>query len=144
MMAHVWSDGNYLSIDPASGIDESGTLKSTKYNDFANLRWLGSKKGTTDLFSDTNAGKWYCVIAHAKLNTPGQSDGIFEFWIDDVLQARSENLNWHGNWNANPDNYMINIIFFENYWNDGSPKLQERYLDNILISTNPIKCKCSG
>ncbi len=143
MMAHVWSDGNYLSIDPASGIDVNGNLVSTHYNDFANLRWLGPKTGTTDLFSNANAGKWYCVIAHAKLNTPGQSDGVFEFWIDDVPQARMENMNWHGNWNASPDNYMINTIFFENFWNDGSPKLQERNLDNILISANPIKCKCA-
>ena len=142
MMAHIWSADNFLVLDPASGIDESGTLKSTKYNDFANLRWLGSKKGTTDLFSDANADKWYCVIAHAKLNTPGLSDGVFEFWIDDKLQAGSYNLNWHGNWNADPKNYMINAVLFENYWNSGSPKLQERYFDNILISSKPIKCNC--
>jgi len=142
MMAHIWSSGNYLVLDPASGIDESGTLKSTKYNDFTNLRWLGNKKGTTDLFSDANAGKWYCVITHVKLNTPGISDGVFEFWIDDKLQAGSYDLNWHGNWNADPKNYMINAVLFENYWNNGSPKLQERYFDNILISSKPLKCYC--
>ena len=142
MMAHIWSAENYLVLDPASGIDKSGTLKSTKYNDFTNLRWLGNKKGMTDLFSDANAGKWYCVTAHVKLNTPGLSDGVFEFWIDDKLQAGSYNLNWHGNWNADPRNYMINAVLFENYWNNGSPKLQERYFDNILISSKPIKCDC--
>ena len=82
------------------------------------------------------------VVAHAKLNTPGLSDGIFEFWIDDKLQAGSYNLNWHGNWNADPKNYMINAVLFENYWNSGSPKLQERYFDNILVSSIPIKCDC--
>ena len=142
MMAHIWSATNFLVLDPASGIDEGGTLRSTKYNDFENLRWLGNKKGTIDLFSDSNAGKWYCVVSHAKLNTPGLSDGIFEFWIDDKLQAGSYNLNWHGTWNTDPKNYMINAVFFENYWNSGSPKLQERYFDNILISTKPIKCNC--
>jgi hypothetical protein len=142
MMAHIWSSENYLVLDPASGIDENGTIKSTKYNDFANLRWLGNKKGTTDLFSDANAGKWYCVVAHVKLNTRGLSDGVFEFWIDDKLQAGSYNLNWHGNWNADPKNYMINAVLFENYWNKGSPQLQERYFDNILISSKPIKCDC--
>jgi hypothetical protein len=143
MMAHIWSGGNFLILDPASGIDENGILKSTKYNDFANLRWLGNKKGTIDLFSDANAGKWYCVIAHAKLNTPGLSDGVFEFWIDDQLQAGSYNLNWQGIWNADSKHYMINAVLFENYWNNGSPKLQERYLDNILISSKPIKCNCN-
>ena len=129
-------------MDPASGIDTSGTLKSTRYNDFDNLRWLGNKGGAIDLFSDANADKWYCVIAHARLNTPGLSDGVFEFWIDDKLQAGSYNLNWHGNWNTDPEKYMINAVFFENYWNRGSPKLQERYLDNILISSKPITCNC--
>jgi hypothetical protein len=142
MMAHIWSAGNFLVLDPASGIDESGTLRSTKYNDFANLRWLGNKKGTTDLFSEKNADKWYCVIAHVKLNTPGVSDGVFEFWIDDKLQAGSYDLNWHGNWNADLKNYMINAVLFENYWNNGSPQSQERYFDNILISSKPIKCDC--
>jgi hypothetical protein len=31
-------------------------------------------------------------------------------------------------------------VFFENYWNTGSPKLQERYFDNIVVSTQPIGC----
>jgi hypothetical protein len=142
MIAHIWSDNNFLVLDPASGIDKNGKLISTRYNDFANLRWLGNKKGTTDLFSDTNAGKWYCIISHAKLNTPGLSDGVFEFWIDDKLQAGSYDLNWHGSWNAESKNYGINAVLFENYWNSGSPKIQERYFDNILISSKPFKCNC--
>ena len=36
------------------------------------------------------------------------------------------------------DDYAINAVFFENYWNSGSVKLQERYFDNIVISTQPI------
>lgn len=142
LIAHVWSNKNYLVMDPASGIDKNGSLKSTRYNDFTNLRWLGNKTGTTDLFSDANAGKWYCVTAHLKMNTPGLSDGVFEFWIDDVLQAGSYDLNWHGDWNKNQGSYMINSVLFENYWNNGSPKLQERYFDNLLISSKPISCGC--
>lgn len=144
MIAHIWSNNHFLVMDPASGISEDGVLRSTRYNDFRNLRWLGNKKGTTNIFDDSNAGKWYCVTGHAKLNTPGLSDGIFEFWIDDTLQAGSYNLNWHGNWNADGKKYGINAVFFENYWNKGSPKLQERYFDNILISTKTIKCNCEN
>lgn len=143
MIAHIWSNNNFLVMDPASGIDTNGTLKSTRYNDFGNLRWLGNKKGSIDLFSNANADKWYCIIGHAKLNSPGLSDGVFEFWIDDKLQAGSYHLNWHGNRNADAKNYMINAVFFENYWNNGSPKLQERYFDNILISSKPIQCNCN-
>ncbi|WP_157637832.1 polysaccharide lyase [Flexithrix dorotheae] len=145
MIGHIWSGGpenNYLVLDPASGISEGGELVSQKYNDFDHLRWLGNITGTTDLFNDSNVGKWYCVVGHVKLNTPGQANGVFEFWIDDTLQAARYDLNWHSDWNTNPENMMINAVFFENYWNSGSPKQQERYFDNILVSTNPITCNC--
>lgn len=146
MIAHIWSAGNpnndYLGMDPASGIDENGNLVSTGYNDFSNLRWLGFKRGDIDMFSTSNSGKWYCVEAHAKLNTPGQNDGIFEFWINDTLQNGTYNLNWHGDWNDDPSHFGINAIFIENYWNEGSPIDQERYMDNFVISTERINCRC--
>jgi hypothetical protein len=145
-MAHMWSGGQgdfYLGMDPASGIDASGKLVSTKYNDFANLRWLGFKTGNIPLYSSERVGEWYCIEGHVKLNTPGKNDGVFEFWINDTLQAGSYSLNWHGNWNADERNYGINAIFFENYWNAGSPVLQERYFDNLVIATSRISCKSS-
>lgn len=145
MMAHIWSgNNNNLGMDPATGIGIDGTLKSTKYNDFNNLRWLGWKQGNIPLYSTANSGKWYCIVAHAKLNTPGLKDGIFEFWINDTLQASSTNLDWHSTWNNNPNNLHINAIFFENYWNNGSPVEQERYFDNLVISTDPISCECQN
>jgi hypothetical protein len=143
MMAHLWSgckNNVYLVMDPASGISTDGILVSTKYNDFDNLRWLGNKPGNIDLFSETNSGEWFCVEGYVKLNTPGISDGVFEFWINDIFQAGSYNLNWHSNWNQNPDNMTINAVFFENYWNSGSPVEQERYFDNLIISTQRIGC----
>lgn len=147
MIAHIWSGGKspaneYLVLDPASGINAKGELVTKKYNDFNNLTWLGSKRGSLAIFNEKNIGRWFCVVAHVKLNTPGKSDGIFEFWIDNELQAGSYDLDWHKDWNRNPGSYMINAVFFENYWNAGAPKDQERYFDNILISTQPISCEC--
>ncbi len=140
MIGHIWSSGDYLVMDPASGIDADGNLVSTKYNDFDKLRWLGSKRGNIDLFSTENSGQWYCIEAHVKLNTPGNSDGLFEFWIDDTLQANTSNLNWHGDWNSNSDNLKLNAVMIENHWNKGSPVDQERYMDNFVISTSRIGC----
>lgn len=145
MMAHLWSGGpndDYLGMDPASGIGIDGILKASKYNDFANLRWMGFKHGNIPLFNAENAGKWYCIVGHVKLNTPGLKDGIFEFWINDTLQASSTNLDWHSSWNNDPNNLHINAIFFENYWNAGSPIEQERYFDNLVISKEKIPCAC--
>src|SRR2546427_310892 len=143
MMAHVWGDppgSGELSLDPASGTDAAGNLLTTKYNDFANMRWLGAQSGVTPLFDASHVGQWYCVEAHAQLNDAALSNGVFEFWINGNLEARETGLNWLGSFSA----YGINALFFENYWNTGSPVAQERYFDNIVISTQPIGCVGSG
>lgn len=136
MIAHLWSDSNYhLLLDPASGVNEKGEIATTKYNDFANLRWLGNKRGVTPIF-DGKHDDWICIEHHVKLNDPGKKNGIQEFWIDGNLEARITDLDFVGTYDA----YAINAIFFENYWNDGSVKLQERYFDNIVVSTSRIGC----
>ena len=61
---------------------------------------------------------------------------MFELWIDGRAEASNTTLNWVGAY----DDYGINVVFFENYWNAGSPKAQNRYLDNIVISTQRIGC----
>jgi hypothetical protein len=141
-IGHLWSGSkdntHYLVLDPASGIDAQGNLRSASYNDFPNLRWLGNQKGSIAVFDEAHAGRWFSVEGHIKLNSPGKADGIFEFWINDTLQVRKSNLNWHGSWNANPGKYQLNVIMLENYWNSGSPVNQERYFDNFVISTKRI------
>ncbi|MEO7584009.1 MAG: polysaccharide lyase [Ferruginibacter sp.] len=135
MIAHLWQgNGDALGMDPVSGTNSSGAVVTNGYNDFANFKWLGFKSGTTPIFNTSNAGKWYCIESHVKLNDKGKSNGIQEFWIDGHLEARSDNLNFVDSYSA----YGINVIFFENYWNDGSPQDQERYFDNIVVSTKPI------
>jgi hypothetical protein len=140
MIAHVWSGGagqNHLSIDPASGTDTAGTLKTTTYNDFPNLRWLGVDPSNTPIFDAAHVGSWYCVEAHVKLNSAGSSDGVFELWIDGVAEAARTGLNWVGGFNQ----YGINAVFLENYWSGGSsPAAQSRYFDNFVVSTRRIGC----
>ena len=139
MIAHLWSGGrnhDYLVIDPASGTDTRGNLRTTRYNDFDNLRWLGAEAGRTPIFDRNHVGEWYCVEVRARLNDAGRSNGVLEYWIDDQLEARREGLNWVGSF----DEYGINAIFLENYWNDGAPQVQERYIDNLVVSTQRIGC----
>ena len=133
-IAHVWGGkGNALCLDPATGIRE-GRKVTDRYNDFAHLRWLGVGQGQTPLFSPAESGRWVCVESHVRLNTPGRSDGVFELWVDGKMEAARTNLDWHGAWN----DYAINAIFLENYWNTGSIKRQARWFDDFVISTQPI------
>ena len=141
MIAHLWSGSsaprhNHLVIDPASGTNPAGTVVTTKYNDFDNLRWLGSVQGKTPVFASPNIGKWHCVEAHVRLNDANRSNGVFQVWIDGQPDAGRSDLNWVGGYSS----YGINAIFLENYWNTGAPVAQERYFDNFVVSTKPIGC----
>lgn len=138
--AAVWSgqgaNSNVLSIDPSSGTDVAGVLRSTTYNDFANTRYLGQVFGPTQMFATANTGVWYCVEAHARLNDAGSSNGLFEFWVNGNLEGQRANMNWIGAFSG----YAFNAVFVENYWNAGSPAVQERYIDNFVVSTQRIGC----
>lgn len=140
MIAHVWSGSsayqNLLVLDPASGTDAAGTLMTTTYNDFPNLRWLGVGRSTTPIFEAARVGQWYCIESHVKLNSAGQSDGVFELWIDGQPEASRTGLNWLGSYSA----YGLNAVFLESYWNGGSPVAQERYFDDFVVSETRIGC----
>jgi len=134
MIAHVWSSGEALTLDPASGV-RGDRVVTTKYNDFGNLHWLGNKPVSAfKLHSTGEAGRWVCVESRAKLNTPGKKDGLNQLWIDGRLEAERKNLDWRGSY----DRHGINAVFLETYWNKGSPVTQSRWIDNFVISTKPI------
>ncbi len=135
MIAHLWSAGDVLLGDPA-GCVVGGTVQCSGYNDFGNLDWLGQMPGTTPMFSTADAGRWRCVEGHLRLNTPGASDGVFEFWIDGNLESSRSNFDWRGTWTT----YGINAVFFENYWNAGAGTELRRWFDDIVIATVPIGC----
>jgi hypothetical protein len=137
MIAHLWGDqATGLQLDPARCTDAAGAVKCAGYNDFNNIQWIGAKAGPTHVFDGNYGGQWLCVEAHVKLNTAGKSDGVHEYWIGDSLEARREGLNFLGNYSA----YGINGVFFENYWNTGSPQAQQRWFDGIVVSTKRIGC----
>jgi hypothetical protein len=138
-IAHVWAAGEdapYLQIDPVRGTDAAGAVRTTGYNDFANFTWLGAVPGRTRLFSATSADRWFCVEARMRLNDAGRANGVFELWVDDRLEARRADLDWVGAYSA----HGINAIFFENYWDAGSPVAQSRFFDNVVVSTQRIGC----
>ncbi len=140
MIAHVWSGSppsqDYLVIDPASGLDRAGVLRTSRYNDFAHLRWLGAARARMPTFDADHIGRWHCIEVHAKLDDPGRSNGVFELWIDETLAARRDRLAWVGSFAA----YGINAVFLENYWNGGAPKTSVRDFDNFVVSSERIGC----
>lgn len=140
MIAHVWAPQeplDRLAIEPASGVGFSGRLLTTEYNDFPNLQFGSRAWSRTPIFDGRHVGKWYCVEARARLNDPGRSNGVFELWIDDRPEARLSGLGWIGRYQE----YGINAVYLENYWNDGAPQVQSRDFDNFVISSQRIGCR---
>ena len=115
-------------------MDGNSQVKCIGYNDFANFDEIGNVDGITSIFDSLHDDTWYCIEAHVRLNDPGQSNGVQEFWIDGQLEARQDGLDFVRSYT----DYAINAIFFENYWDSGSMRTQERYFDNIVVSTEPI------
>jgi hypothetical protein len=135
-IGHLWEgDAAGTGLDPVSGVVGSQVV-TTQYNDFENMSWLGHKNGVTRIYAPENNNRWFCVEVRMKLNTPGQSDGVFEYWIDSKLEASQTALNWRGNYTQ----YGINAIFLENYQNSGPSKMQSRYFDNFVVSEQRIGC----
>lgn len=134
MIAHVWSSGEALTLDPATGV-QGNRVVTTRYNDFPNLNWLGNRPASQfRLHGVDGIGWWVCVEARAKLNTPGKQDGINQLWIDGRLAAERRGLDWRGSFAERG----INAVFLEAYWNQGSPVDQSRWIDNFVVSTEPI------
>ncbi len=137
MIAHVWrsSSGDRLSLDPVSGVDAQSRLKTTMWNDFANFTWLGSRTGATPIPS----GRWFCLETHVRLDDPGASNGVFEFWIDGNLEARRSDLRFVDAW----ADYGINAVMLETRYGTtpASPVAQHRFMDGFVVSTERIGCE---
>lgn len=141
MIAHIWEGTETtLGIDPVRCVDTDDQYKCIGYNDFGNMDWLGHVSGITPIFDTAVAGDWHCVEAHVRLNDPGFANGVQEFWLDGQLEAGTDTLDFVRGYT----DYAINAIFFENWWNSGSVQLQERYIDNIVVSTEPVGCLTDG
>jgi hypothetical protein len=137
MIAHVWSGSeNSLTLDPATGVDgQTGNIRTTRYNDFPNLKWLGNRPGSSlQVTATEESGYWVMVESSAILNTPGQSNGLNQLWIDGRLETERKDLNFRGSY----DRHGINAVFLESYWNSGAIRTQGRWMDNFVISSKPI------
>jgi hypothetical protein len=132
---HVWSgSGPTLTLDPARGVRD-GQVVTTKYNDFGNLKWIGnSPSGKFPVHSTDESGRWICVEARLKLNTPGKADGSAALWVDGVLDTERTGMDFRGTY----EEHTINAVLLEAYWNDGSPADQYRWYDDFVVSTKPI------
>ncbi len=122
-------------LTPDSGIIEAPIGRDPGNRQRMAVVSRGREAHTEYQVTDTSeSGRWLSVEGHVKLNTPGQSNGIFTLYLDGQVAVHRDDLNWVYSW----DDYGINAVFLENYWNSGSPVEQERYFDDFVISQSYI------
>lgn len=74
MISHVWSSGDALTLDPATGVRD-GRVVTTRYNDFSNFKWLGNKPASDFALHGTDGcGWWVCVEASTVAQRPGTAE----------------------------------------------------------------------
>jgi len=121
---HCWleTDG-VLALDVAAPNSSQGNSAG----------WLPIDRSTFTFANSGNIGRWICFEMEVQLNTPGKTDGLYRLWADDILLAERTNVDLRGNTTE-----KINEAMLDCYWNGGSPKPQNRYYDNFVISTKRI------
>ncbi|MDD5527610.1 MAG: hypothetical protein PHO56_01370 [Patescibacteria group bacterium] len=95
--------------------------------------WLAIARSGFSFADPANIGRWVNFEMEVKLNTPGKKDGLYRLWIDNKLVIERIGVDLRGN-----TDYKWNEAMLDTYWNGGSPKVQSRYYDNFIISTERI------
>jgi len=72
-------------------------------------------------------GQWQEVVFHIKLNTPGQSDGLQEVWLNGVKKLSQQNMRWR-----TTTDLRLNEVRFDNYM-PGGPQTQYLWVDDITV-----------
>lgn len=114
---------NFLHLRSFSGTDQQGRLIKTNNHVYDPVK---SKKAVL------TSGSWHCVEAHVQLNSAGNSNGVFELWVNGELMARQTDVNWLGSY----EEFGINHISLNNH----VPEDHAKYFDNFVVSTAPVGC----
>jgi hypothetical protein len=121
---HCWLENDgVLALDVAAA-------NSTQAN---SAGWLAIARSSFSFADTRNIGRWICFEMEMKLNTPGATDGLYRLWADDSLVAERTSVDLRGSTTG-----KINEVMLDCYWNGGSPKVQSRYYDNFVVSTQKI------
>ena len=117
-------------IDKGLVVADVKALNSTQAN---SAGWLAKTTSKFSFNDNKNIGRWVCFEVELFLNSPGKTDGAYRIWADDSLIVELMNVDLRGS-----KNYLVNEVMLDGYWNAGSPKEQNRYYDNFVISTKRI------
>ena len=134
----MWAQIDTQSTAPNHGMDWSLIITSDSAGGVIPVRFAtqGFEPGLP-VFSNWGIGtlnydQWYCLELEIQLNTPGNADGLVNFWVDGVQKLHHPNVNLIGTSTAGVgyvsfgrQSDRFNFIPIDEY----------RYWDDIVIST---------
>ncbi|TXG78445.1 MAG: hypothetical protein E6R14_12675 [Thermomicrobiales bacterium] len=90
-----------------------------------------------------NAKQWHCVEELLDLGTPnttGQNpNGRLAIWLDGTLVSDISNL-----WIRTTSNLKITMLWLNLFHHDGTHSTAGEFIDNVVVSTQPIGCSAAG
>lgn len=84
-------------------------------------------------------GQWYCVEGRIKLNTPGQSDGVLQGWVDGQQAYSRSNFKFR---RSNESALDIKSFWWDIYYGGKptSPVRNEIQFDSLALASERIGC----
>jgi hypothetical protein len=119
----------YVTLQTINGRVEA--LLHSKTSGSSVWRPMAQNKGTPVTFQ-TN--RWYDVMLHLKLNSPGRADGVSELFIDGVLKAAYYDVNFRDRYSKVGWNHVMISPLQAAAVN----RVRSQYYDEVIISTSPI------
>ncbi len=106
------------------------------FEDWFDLQRLDSRRGEVSVFAEPTAQEWTCVVMHARLNTPGQQDGVMEVLVRDTLDSQLLNLDYRGILGE----FGFNRLSLPTYMEFPLQATHRRYIDDIVVSSTSLDC----
>lgn len=103
---------------------------------------------TTNFYQNQGAptamtpGRWVCFELQAKMNTPGQADGLFRLWVDDALVLAYLNRQLRGAKPTDPapSDAKWGYLDVAGQYGESPRQTQFRWFDDLVISTQRVGC----
>ncbi|BBO88518.1 hypothetical protein [Desulfosarcina ovata] len=115
---------------------ETGYLKQISYGASGAARDTSNVEdyNLSGLFFPSS--EWTCYEYHIKFaQAPEWNNGIFEAWVDGVKVAAHYNINNRG---TEQSGLYIDEINFDGYGQSSDSAIGYRYIDEVVVSTEPI------
>lgn len=145
---HRWYEYFGAGFDFPEDLKMSRMLKSGVFTVGTHLFWGGGHAGIQSNHAGVEKSDiqpygwkretWICMEQEAKLNTPGQKDGIIRLWMDGALVAKRSDAFMRGD----------SGVKIQRFWNGGNysnlgknpSRPSHRYVDDVVLGTTRIGC----